>query len=68
MPAAWDEFTGAELAPALGASRGAAEDLLELAHDLEVKLPGTRAAFRAGIVTPGEGRHHRGRHRGAGFG
>jgi hypothetical protein len=51
MPAGWDEFTSAELAPALGQSRGAAEDLLGLAHDLEVKLPGTRAAFRAGIVT-----------------
>ena len=51
MPAAWDEFTGAELAPALGQSRGAAEDLLGLAWDLEVKLPGTRAAFWAGIVT-----------------
>jgi Domain of unknown function (DUF222) len=51
MPAVWDEFTGAELAPALGASRAAAENLLELAHDLEVKLPGTRAAFRAGIVS-----------------
>ncbi len=51
MPAAWDEFTCAELAPALGQPRGAAEDLLGLAHDLEVKLPGTRAAFWAGIVT-----------------
>jgi len=51
MPAAWDEFSSAELAPALGDSRGAAEDLLGLAWDLEVKLPGTRAAFRAGIVT-----------------
>jgi hypothetical protein len=51
MPAAWDEFSNAELAPALGESRGAAEDLLGLAWDLEVKLPGTRAAFRAGIVT-----------------
>ena len=50
MPAAWDEFTPAELAPALGTARGTAEDLLALAHDLEVKLPGTRAAFRAGIL------------------
>jgi uncharacterized protein DUF222 len=50
VPAAWDEFSAAELAPALGQSRGAAEDLLGLAHDLEVKLPGTKAAFRAGIV------------------
>jgi Domain of unknown function (DUF222) len=50
MPTAWDEFTCAELAPALGQSRGAAEDQLGLAWDLEVKLPGTRAAFWAGIV------------------
>jgi Domain of unknown function (DUF222) len=54
MPAAWHEFTAAELAPALGQSRGSAEDLLGLAHDLEVKLPGTRAAFRAGIVNQGK--------------
>ena len=50
MPAGWDEFTSAELAPALGQARGAAEDMLGLAHDLEVKLPGTRAAFLAGIL------------------
>jgi Domain of unknown function (DUF222) len=51
MPAAWDEFAAAELAPALGESRGAAEGLLDLAHDLAVKLPGTAAAFRSGIVS-----------------
>ena len=45
MQAAWEEFTPAELAPALGESRGAAEDLLGLASDLAVKLPQTRAAF-----------------------
>jgi hypothetical protein len=50
MPTVWDEFVTAELAPALGQSRGAAEDTLGLAYDLEVKLPGTRAAFRAGIL------------------
>ena len=50
MPAAWHEFAAAELAPALGQSRGAAEDTLGLAYDLEVKLPGTAAAFRAGIL------------------
>jgi hypothetical protein len=50
MPAAWDEFTAAELAPALGTARGTAEDMLGLAQDLEVKLPGTRAAFWAGIL------------------
>jgi hypothetical protein len=50
MPASWDEFTVTELATLLGESRGAAEDLLDLAHDLEVKLPGTRAAFRDGTL------------------
>jgi hypothetical protein len=54
MPAVWDEFAAAELAPALGQSRGAAEDTLGLAHDLQVKLPGTAAAFRAGIVNQGK--------------
>ena len=51
MPAAWDEFTVSELAAVLGESRGAADDLLGLAHDLEVKLPGTKAAFRDGILS-----------------
>src|SRR5260370_8456395 len=50
MPEAWDEFTDDELRQALAETRGAAEDLLELARDLEVKLPGTRAAFRSGIL------------------
>ena len=50
MPASWDEFTVTELATVLGESRGGAEDLLGLAHDLEVKLPGTRAAFRDGTL------------------
>ncbi len=50
MPAVWDEFTVTELAAVLGESRGTAEDLLDLAHDLEVKLPGTRAAFRDGTL------------------
>ena len=50
MPAAWDEFTVTELAALLGESRGTAEGLLDLAHDLEVKLPGTKAAFRDGTL------------------
>ena len=50
MPAAWDEFTVTELGAVLGESRGAAEELLDLAHDLEVKLPGTKAAFRDGTL------------------
>ena len=35
----------------LGVSAGDAEEILGLAHALEVHLPGTRAAFRAGVVT-----------------
>jgi hypothetical protein len=50
MPLVWDEFTVTELAAVLGESRGAAEGLLDLARDLEVKLPGTRAAFRDGSL------------------
>jgi len=51
MPEAWDEFTGAELAPALGESRYAVDGLLDLARDLAVKLPGTRALFRDGVIS-----------------
>ena len=51
MPEDWDEFTSAELAPALGESRIAMEGLLGLAHDLEIRLPGTRALFRDGIIS-----------------
>ncbi|MGH3203213.1 MAG: hypothetical protein ACRDP5_14330 [Streptosporangiaceae bacterium] len=50
MPGAFDEFAARELAPALGETRGVAEDMLWLAHGLEVGLPGTRAAFRSGIL------------------
>jgi hypothetical protein len=50
MPAGWDEFTVIELAALLGESRGMAEGLLDLARDLEVKLPGTKAAFRDGTL------------------
>jgi hypothetical protein len=51
MPAAWDEFTERELASALGESRAAMEHLLGAAHALEVKLPGTRALFRSGVIS-----------------
>ena len=47
---AWDEFTADELRQILADSRGQAENILALAHDLEVKLPGTKAAFRDGIL------------------
>jgi hypothetical protein len=50
MPRAGDEFAVDELSYALADSRGAAEDLLSLAEDLEVKLPGTKAAFRSGVL------------------
>src|ERR1700683_1950729 len=51
MPAAWDEFAPVELAAILGESRWAADNLLDVAYDLEVKLPGTKAAFRDGIIS-----------------
>ncbi len=50
MPEACDEFTARELGSILGESRAAAEDMLSLAEELEVNLPGTKAAFRAGIL------------------
>jgi uncharacterized protein DUF222 len=51
MPEAFDEFTPRELAAVLGETRAVAGDTLSLAHALEVGLPGTRAAFRSGILT-----------------
>ncbi len=51
MPADWDEFTERELGSVLAESRHAMEDLLQTAHDLEVKLPGTKALFRAGLIS-----------------
>jgi hypothetical protein len=56
MPAAWEEFVPDELAPALAESAWAATALLDLAWDLEVKLPGTRAAFWSGIVQENKAR------------
>jgi hypothetical protein len=50
MPEASDEFVPAELASALGESRAEAGDIVSLAHELEVNLPGTKAAFRSGIL------------------
>jgi uncharacterized protein DUF222 len=51
MPGACDEFTGRELGAVLGVSGGEAEEMLGLAWQLEVCLPGTKAAFRTGIVS-----------------
>jgi len=50
MPLVWEEFTERELASALAETRGTADAMLGLAWDLEVKLPGTRAAFRTGVL------------------
>jgi hypothetical protein len=50
MPAIWEEFAVDELRLVLAEHRGIAEGMLRLAHDLEVKLPGTRAAFRDGLL------------------
>jgi hypothetical protein len=54
MPEGWEEFVPDELAPALAGSRGRAEALLDLAWALEVLLPGTKAAFRSGILNRGK--------------
>ena len=51
MPESWHEFTGRELVAALGLSAAEAEQMLDLAWALEVNLPGTRAAFRTGILS-----------------
>ena len=37
-----------ELASVLGETRAAAGDIVSLAQELEINLPGTKAAFRAG--------------------
>jgi hypothetical protein len=50
MPEGFDEFTPREVASILGETRGIAEDMLFLARELEVSLPGTKAAFRSGIL------------------
>jgi Domain of unknown function (DUF222) len=46
-----DEFTSRELGAALALSAGDAEAVLALAAALEVSLPGTREAFRTGVLT-----------------
>jgi hypothetical protein len=48
-PGSWEEFTEVELADALAETRCAADGMLQLARDLEVRLPGTRAAFGSGV-------------------
>ena len=51
LPGACDEFAAQELAAALGETRTAAGDIVSLAQELEIDLPGTRAAFRSGILS-----------------
>ena len=51
MPAAWDEFATDQLAYALAESRGRADTLLDLAHSLETRLPGTKAALLDGTIS-----------------
>jgi hypothetical protein len=51
MPEGFDEFAARELGAVLGETRGIAEDILCLAYQLEVSLPGTKAAFRSGILS-----------------
>src|SRR5690349_9337011 len=50
MPQDWDESITAEMAGVLAESRHAADAMLGLAHGLAVRLPGTRAAFRDGVL------------------
>ncbi|MFZ0187713.1 MAG: DUF222 domain-containing protein, partial [Streptosporangiaceae bacterium] len=51
MPETSDEFAAQELASALGETRTAAGDIVSLARELEINLPGTKAAFRSGILS-----------------
>jgi hypothetical protein len=51
MPEGWHEFTARELGAVLGVSAGDAEEILDLAYTLEVRLPGTKSAFWAGILS-----------------
>jgi Domain of unknown function (DUF222) len=51
MPDRFDEFTVRELGAVLGVSAAQAGEMLDLAWYLEVNLPGTRAAFRAGVLS-----------------
>ena len=66
MPESVDEFTGRELGAVLGVSARDAGEMLDLAWFLEVNLPGTKAAFRALVLSRDKARDHRRRHRAAG--
>ena len=51
MPEAVDEFLPRELGSILGETSAAAGDMLSLAEELEINLPGTKAAFRSGVLS-----------------
>ncbi len=50
MPEAYLDSAGDEIRWALAETRAVADGVLWLAHDLEVKLPGTAALFRGGLL------------------
>jgi Domain of unknown function (DUF222) len=50
MPEGWEEFAGDEVRWALAETRNAADAMLDLAYALEVRLPGTKEAFRTGVL------------------
>jgi hypothetical protein len=50
MPESYLDSAGDEIKWALAETRPAADGVLSMAHDLEVKLPGTRALFRDGFL------------------
>ncbi len=50
MPECWEEFAGDEIRWALAETRYEADAMLDFAHALEVKLPGTKEAFRTGVL------------------
>jgi hypothetical protein len=51
MPEQFGEFAARELGAVLGVCAGEAAEMLDLAWCLEVNLPGTRALFRAGVLS-----------------
>jgi hypothetical protein len=51
LPEAVDEFLPRELGSILAETSTAAGDMLSLAQELEINLPGTKAAFRDGILS-----------------
>ena len=50
MPESYLDSAGDEIKWALAETRPAADGVLSMAHDLEVKLPGTRALYRDGFL------------------